>query len=79
MPTEPSFEDAIARLDAIVRRLEKGEAPLSESLALFTESTELVKLCTELLDKAEQTVVKLKKGADGPVELPFEAEDSDGV
>jgi len=79
MPTEPSFEEAIARLDAIVRRLEKGEAPLSESLALFTESTELVKLCTELLDKAEQTVVKLKKGADGPVELPFEAEDSDGV
>jgi exodeoxyribonuclease VII small subunit len=79
MPTEPSFEEAIARLDAIVRRLEKGEAPLSESLSLFTESTELVRLCTELLDKAEQTVVKLKKGAEGPIEQPFEAEDSDGV
>lgn len=79
MQTKPSFEEAMARLDAIVRRLEKGEAPLSESLALFTESTELVRICTELLDKAEQTVVKLKSGPEGPVELPFEAEDSDGV
>jgi exodeoxyribonuclease VII small subunit len=79
MSIEPSFEEAIARLDAIVRRLEKGEVPLSESLTLFTESTELVRLCTDLLDRAEQTVVKLKKGAEGPVELPFDAEDSDGV
>ncbi len=75
-----SFEEAIARLDVIVRRLEKGEAPLNESLALFEESTGLIKACSEMLDKAEQMVVKLKKGADGaPVELPFDAEEQDDV
>jgi exodeoxyribonuclease VII small subunit len=75
-----SFEEAIARLDAIVRRLEKGEAPLNESLALYEESTGLLKACAEMLDQAEQKVVKLKKGADGaPVELPYDTEEQDDV
>ena len=75
-----SFEEAVARLDAIVRRLEKGEAPLNESMALFEESTGLLKTCAEMLDQAEQKVVRLKKGADGaPVELPFDTEAKDDV
>jgi exodeoxyribonuclease VII small subunit len=73
MTNELSFEEAIARLDGIVRLLEKGDAPLNESLALFEESAALVKSCKEMLDKAEQAVVRLKKGEDGePEELPFE-------
>ncbi len=73
MSEELSFEEAIARLDAIVRQLEKGDAPLSESLSLFEESTRLVKSCSELLSKAEQAVMQLKKGADGtPEEVPFD-------
>ena len=66
------FEDMLTRLDDIVRTLEKGEAPLEESLALFTEGAELIRRCTERLSQAEQTVVRLQKGSDGaPVELPF--------
>ena len=54
-------------------RLEKGDAPLSESLGLFEEGTGLVKRCTEQLEQAEQRVVQLRKSADGsPEELPFE-------
>ena len=68
-----SFEESINRLDEIVRSLEKGDAPLSESLKLFEEGTGLISNCDKLLSEAEQTVVKLKKGADGePIELPFE-------
>ena len=68
-----SFEQSINRLDEIVKLLERGDAPLSDSLKLFEEGTKLVGLCRSELDKAEQTVVKLKKGPDGgPVELPFE-------
>lgn len=68
-----SFESSIKRLDEIVRLLEKGDAPLSESLKLFEEGTDLISNCGKLLNDAEQTVVKLKKGPDGePVELPFE-------
>ena len=69
----PSFEESINRLDEIVRCLEKGDAPLSESLKLFEEGTALISNCDKLLSDAEQMVVKLKKGSDGePIELPFE-------
>lgn len=68
-----SFEDSIKRLDDIVRMLEKGDAPLSESLKLFEEGTALISSCDTMLNDAEQMVIKLKKGPDGnPIELPFE-------
>ena len=71
-----SFEENINRLEEIVALLEKGDAPLSDSLALFQEGTGLVTVCTALLDEAEQQVVKLQKGPDGePVELPFAEEE----
>ncbi|MBR0040341.1 MAG: exodeoxyribonuclease VII small subunit [Oscillospiraceae bacterium] len=75
MKKELSYEEASARLQEIVSSLEKGNLPLADSLTLFEEGTALIKLCTELLDKAEQMVVKLRKGPDGaPEELPFEDE-----
>ena len=75
MKNELNYEEASARLQAIVNSLEKGKLPLADSLTLFEEGTALIKRCTELLDEAEQKVVKLRKGADGtPEELPFEDE-----
>ena len=68
-----SFEQAITRIDEIVRTLEKGDAPLEQSLSLFEEGTKLIKFCGKLLDGAEQKVVKLQKAADGePEELPLD-------
>ena len=72
---EKSFEENIARLETIVSMLERGDAQLKDSLALFEEGTNLVGLCSEMLDKAQQQVVRLQKGPDGtPNELPFDAE-----
>lgn len=63
----------MARLDQIVKSLEKGDVPLSDALKLFEEGTKLVSQCGTLLDEAEQQVVKLMKGADGaPVEQELE-------
>ena len=68
-----SFEQQMARIEEIVRALEKGDRPLGEALSLFEEGTALIKSCGTLLNEAEQRVVKLQKGEDGePVELPFE-------
>ena len=68
-----SFEESVARLDEIVKHLENGDMPLSESLSMFEEGTKLISACSRLLDEAEQKVVKLKKGPDrAPIELPFE-------
>ena len=60
-----SFEQAAARVDEIVRLLEKGDAPLDESLALFEEGAKLIGICGKMLDEAEQTVVRLQKSEDG--------------
>ena len=71
-----TFEQQIARLEEIVAALEKGDAPLADSLALFEEGTKLIAACSKQLDQAEQQVVKLMKGADGaPVELPVDTEE----
>ena len=75
MADKLSYEQAITRLDEIVRNMERGDAPLNEALKLFEEGAALIAACNKMLDEAEQTVVKLKKGADGyPIELPFEGE-----
>lgn len=71
-----TFEQQLARLEEIVTALEKGDAQLADSLALFDEGTKLIAACSKQLDQAEQKVVKLMKGADGaPVELPFAEEE----
>lgn len=70
-----NFEQSLARLDEIVRQMERGDVPLEASLKLFEEGTGLVAFCEKLLDEAELKVVRLTKGADGePVETEFEDE-----
>jgi exodeoxyribonuclease VII small subunit len=70
---EPRFEDALGRLEEIVRHLERGDLPLDNSLALYEEGTGLIKACSKILDEAEQKVVKLRKGPDrAPIESDFE-------
>ena len=72
---EKTFESQMERLEEIVRLLEKGEAPLNESMKLFEEGTRLSAALGKLLDKAEQKVSKLTVGTDGgPVETPFHGE-----
>ena len=67
-----TFEQKLGRLEEIVARLERGDAPLADSLTLFEEGTALITDCSGELDRAEQKVVKLMKGPDGaPIETPF--------
>lgn len=64
-----SFEEAVERLEKIVRMLESGSVPLDDSLVLFEEGVELVKTCNSKLDVVQQKITLLTK--DG--ETPFEA------
>ena len=67
-----SFEENMQRLEQIVRSLERGDAPLEESLKLFREGTALVASCGKLLDEAEFEVKKIASAPDGsPVEKEF--------
>ena len=60
-----TFEEALGRLEEIVRALENGNAQLDASLALYEEGVSLVKLCNGQLDTAEQKVKILIAGEDG--------------
>lgn len=54
-----SFEEAYAELEQIIARLESGELPLDESVALFERGRKLSEHCQALLDKAELRIQQL--------------------
>jgi exodeoxyribonuclease VII small subunit len=64
-----SFEDAMARLDAIVAKLEEDKLPLEEMLSVYEEGVNLARFCGEKLEAAEQKVQLIAKKADGRVTL----------
>ena len=65
MGNEITFEQALSRLEQIVKALEGGNVPLEDLIKLFDEGPSLVKFCTERLDKAEEKVrlLQMKDGA----------------
>ena len=72
-PENMTFEASMQRLEQIVRTMERGDAPLEESLKLFQDGTELVRSCGKLLEEAELQVKKIMTAPDGsPVEEVFD-------
>jgi len=70
-----SFETALARLEEIVRTLEKGEAPLDQSIELYQEGERLKRHCEARLKDAQARIEQIALGADGqPTGMkPFDA------
>lgn len=69
------FEEALARLEGIVARLEGGDLPLEEALGIFEEGVRLTRHCSRRLTEAERKVSILLKNAQGQLEeKPFEPE-----
>lgn len=64
-----TFEQAMARLTEIVRRMEEGGLTLQESLDLFEEGERLGRRCIQLLDDAELRIKVVQEGKDGAVEV----------
>ncbi|MEP6977474.1 MAG: exodeoxyribonuclease VII small subunit [Thermoleophilia bacterium] len=62
MSTEPaSFEEAQRELEQIVERLERGQAPLDEAVALWERGEELYRFCLGKLDAAQGKIEELSK------------------
>jgi exodeoxyribonuclease VII small subunit len=72
---ELSFEDALKRLEEIVRTLEKGEAPLDHSIALYQEGDRLKRHCEARLKDAQARIEQIAFGSDGQPSgvKPFDA------
>lgn len=60
-PAEPKdFEEALSRLEAIVKELEKGELSLENSLARYEQGVRLAKFCSRKLEEAEKRIELLQ-------------------
>ena len=60
-----SFEAALAQLEAIVRSLETGTAPLDESIELYQRGDRLKRHCEARLKVAQERIEQISIGADG--------------
>jgi exodeoxyribonuclease VII small subunit len=73
---EKNFEASLARLEEIVKKLEKGDLPLEQSLKLFEEGVKLARVCNKRLEEAERKVEILLKDNEGKLApKPFEEEE----
>lgn len=71
-----SFEDALRELEGIVSRLERGDAPLEESIDIYERGAKLKKYCEDKLKAAQLKVDKIVLGSDGSVGTePFDSDD----
>jgi exodeoxyribonuclease VII small subunit len=60
-----SFEQALATLEGIVDKLEKGDVPLEESISIYERGEALKSHCKTLLEAAEAKVEKIRLSRDG--------------
>lgn len=58
--SDMSFEEAMAALEQVVTRLERGDVPLEESIALYEQGAALKKHCADKLAAAEAKVEKIR-------------------
>jgi len=57
--SEVSYEQALERLEGLVRRMEQGEVPLEESLKAFERGRSLVSRCKAILEDAERRIEQM--------------------
>jgi exodeoxyribonuclease VII small subunit len=62
-----TFEASLDELEKIVKRLEDGDLPLEESLALFEQGVKLSRDCRDRLSKAERRIEVLMKDSNGEI------------
>ena len=71
----PTFEEALAELEALVETFEMGELSLEESLKSFERGVELTRSCQQALKNAEQKIeILTEKSVTGETE-PFDRDD----
>lgn len=69
---EEKFEDALERLQGLVRELESGDCTLEDSIKKFEEGMALARACQDRLTQAEQKIeILLKADKSGVTTQPF--------
>ena len=56
-----SFEESLEKLEEIVNKLENGDVPLDDAIEEFKKAMDLVKICNDKLNDAEESIAKIVK------------------
>ena len=64
-----NFEDALAELEQIVRRLEGGQVKLDEAIMSYERGAQLKRHCERKLNEAQQRVDRIVIGPEGAIGL----------
>lgn len=72
---EPTFEEALKKLENVVAKLESGEIMLEESIRLFEEGMKLSSLCQKRLDDADRKIETLLRQPGGIVSVTEDESD----
>ncbi len=75
---EKKFEEALERLEKIVKKMEEGDMTLEKSLEAFEEGVKLSRFCSKKLDEAERKVEILLKDDEGVDIKPFTGGEENG-
>lgn len=77
-PSIKDFEAAIAELDGIVKKLEEGDLPLEQSLALYERGVQLSRFCHSRLEDAERRIeILTERGELKPAPASLRPDDAD--
>ena len=60
MNAQPTYEQAVARIEEIIRRLDSGDAGLRETLDLVKEGRDLIEYCARELEAVSQGLEELR-------------------
>jgi exodeoxyribonuclease VII small subunit len=74
-----SFEEALAKLEQITKKLEEGDLPLEDSLKYFDEGVKLAELCNTKLNEAQKKIEILLKKNDGLEPTPFDGLEEENI
>lgn len=64
-----SFEESLEQLEKIVNKLEKGDVPLDDAIDEFNNAMQLVKICNDKLNAAEESIAKIVKDNEEIIEF----------
>lgn len=64
-PAEVPFEEALARVEELVRQMDAENLPLDQMIRLYEEGTAMIRTCQQRLTEAQQKVERITQGASG--------------
>lgn len=80
VPADMPFEAALEQLEDIVRKLERGDVPLEQSVTIYERGETLKRHCEQLLKRAEARIQRITLGPDGKAggTAPLDVEETGG-